>query len=592
MNHSDLLNFATGFGRFQKRLVFLLVLSAFSHGFHLLITVFITYTPRHRCFIPEVDGVNATLFNGNSSNITFLPEQWKDSFIRLHIPWDDNTDWWNQCFRYSNITTNDAINTSEESTRFATIPCDKGWVYDVETGVTSATTEYNWVCDRSWYKTLATTIQMAGMMVGSLVGSLLSDRYGRRVAFLSNYIVGVLSVFLLAFNPFMLGVYVLLFFDGWAVIVRGFAVIVLISEMLPRKWRDTAAVLHNMVHSLGYAGLPLIAFLCKDWRWTVGVCGGIGILLLPPTVLVPESLRWLLENNRKNQADALVRRIAAINSIPLEATEKLLKELNHTKKGSEEKQLQVVQIKQKNETCNTQLLETQAMNSESQPRRYSYIHLARYSFLRYRILILCICWSSVNFCYFGVSLSTNELGGNRYLNCFLAALVELPGSFICYFLIRKFGSRIAFAIPLSTTGLLLIGTPLLRHVSETASITFAVLGKLFIMSGYTLLYTCTGDLFPTLLRNQAYGASSFVSRVVTLIVPYILYLGEAYDQSIPFILMAASAVLASGVKMLLPETKGRLLPSSMEESKEFKSNIQCYKQKEAQTANNNNNIYM
>uniref|UniRef100_H2Z723 Major facilitator superfamily (MFS) profile domain-containing protein n=1 Tax=Ciona savignyi TaxID=51511 RepID=H2Z723_CIOSA len=496
MNHSDLLNFATGFGRFQKRLVFLLVLSAFSHGFHLLITVFITYTPRHRCFIPEVDG-------------------WKDSFIRLHIPWDDNTDWWNQCFRYSNITTNDAINTSEESTRFATIPCDKGWVYDVETGVTSATTEYNWVCDRSWYKTLATTIQMAGMMVGSLVGSLLSDRYGRRVAFLSNYIVGVLSVFLLAFNPFMLGVYVLLFFDGWAVIVRGFAVIVLISEMLPRKWRDTAAVLHNMVHSLGYAGLPLIAFLCKDWRWTVGVCGGIGILLLPPTVLVPESLRWLLENNRKNQADALVRRIAAINSIPLEATEKLLKELNHTKKVS-------------------------------------------------MLIFLCTWQSSVNFCYFGVSLSTNELGGNRYLNCFLAALVELPGSFICYFLIRKFGSRIAFAIPLSTTGLLLIGTPLLRHVSETASITFAVLGKLFIMSGYTLLYTCTGDLFPTLLRNQAYGASSFVSRVVTLIVPYILYL-EAYDQSIPFILMAASAVLASGVKMLLPETKGRLLPSSMEE---------------------------
>nr|XP_018669261.1 solute carrier family 22 member 21-like isoform X2 [Ciona intestinalis] len=583
MGDSDLLKIGTGFGSFQKRLVALLILSAYPHGLHILVTVFITYTPRHRCFVPGVDDVMTASQNGSGTNTTLFLENSKNDLLRDYIPWNDDTQWWEQCLRYVNTSDVTASDYNSTTDIVVTSPCDHGWIYELEPGVTSASTEYNWVCDRTWYKTLAMTLQMAGMMVGSLVGSLLSDRYGRRAAFLSNYALAVIAISALAFNPLMYGIHVLLFLDGWAIIVRGFAVIVLVTEMLPSKWRDATSVVHTIVFSLGYATLPLIAYLAKDWRWTMAICGGIGLLLLPATLFVPESLGWLLQNNRLKRARKLARRIATVNQMPVDTTKHLFKEFDYNTQEHELKPMSDANATDTNRQDGEERLVVSKPNNSDKlsARRYSYIHLVRYPYLRYRILIYCICWSSVNLCYFGLSLNTNQLNGNRYLNFFFAALVEPPASLLCLFLIRKLGSRIAFAVQMSIAGLLLIVTPLLQNVHDELSVATAVLGKLFVAGGYTLVFTCTGDLFPTLLRNQAYGASSFVSRMVALLVPYILYIGETTDPSIPYIVMVATAITSSAIVLLLPETKGQQLPNTFQESKAFKSSIKCHRRSEA-----------
>ncbi|XP_078490532.1 solute carrier family 22 member 7-like isoform X2 [Ciona intestinalis] len=72
MGDSDLLKIGAGFGSFQKRLVALLILSAYPHGLHILVTVFITYTPRHRCFVPGVDDVMTVSQNGSGTNTTIF----------------------------------------------------------------------------------------------------------------------------------------------------------------------------------------------------------------------------------------------------------------------------------------------------------------------------------------------------------------------------------------------------------------------------------------------------------------------------------------------------------------------------------------
>jgi len=41
-----------------------------------------------------------------------------------------------------------------------------------------------------------------------------------------------------------------------------------------------------------------------------------------------------------------------------------------------------------------------------------------------------------------------------------------------------------------------------------------------------VIYIFTGDFFPTLLRNQAYGAASFSGRIGGILIPYVLYLGK------------------------------------------------------------------
>ena len=52
-----------------------------------------------------------------------------------------------------------------------------------------------------------------------------------------------------------------------------------------------------------------------------------------------------------------------------------------------------------------------------------------------------------------------------------------------------------------------------------------LIGKLFISTSYSMLYVFVGDFFPTLLRNQSYGASSLSSRILTMLVPFLIYLG-------------------------------------------------------------------
>lgn len=53
-----------------------------------------------------------------------------------------------------------------------------------------------------------------------------------------------------------------------------------------------------------------------------------------------------------------------------------------------------------------------------------------------------------------------------------------------------------------------------------------MVGKLFASGAFAGLYIFLGDFFPTLLRIQAYGVSSGPSRFTSMIIPYLVYLGN------------------------------------------------------------------
>ena len=54
----------------------------------------------------------------------------------------------------------------------------------------------------------------------------------------------------------------------------------------------------------------------------------------------------------------------------------------------------------------------------------------------------------------------------------------------------------------------------------------ALVGKLFITGSFNIIYALTGEVFPTMIRNQAYGACSFIARVGAVSAPYVFYAGE------------------------------------------------------------------
>ena len=67
-----------------------------------------------------------------------------------------------------------------------------------------------------------------------------------------------------------------------------------------------------------------------------------------------------------------------------------------------------------------------------------------------------------NMGYYGLSFSTNDLGGDRYSNCFWAGAVEIPGTILCYILLRKIGGRIAYVFMTCVATVMFLIVPFLE----------------------------------------------------------------------------------------------------------------------------------
>lgn len=58
------------------------------------------------------------------------------------------------------------------------------------------------------------------------------------------------------------------------------------------------------------------------------------------------------------------------------------------------------------------------------------------------------------------------------------------------------------------------------------SVCLVMLGKFGITAAFSMLYVYNVELYPTLVRNMAVGATSTASRLGSIIAPYFVYLGE------------------------------------------------------------------
>ena len=64
--------------------------------------------------------------------------------------------------------------------------------------------------------------------------------------------------------------------------------------------------------------------------------------------------------------------------------------------------------------------------------------------------------------YYGITFNTNNLAGNRFINCFLSGAVEIPGTLLCFMLVRRIGGRITYIVMMSLATIFLITSPLIQ----------------------------------------------------------------------------------------------------------------------------------
>lgn len=159
----------------------------------------------------------------------------------------------------------------------------------------------------------------AGLFVGTFIFGYVADKYGRRSIFTFSLLWYSIATLIMAFQGSGYSVCLWRFIAGVGLGVELVTIDTYIAELMPKEMRGRAFAFNQMVT---FAVVPVVAFIAymlvpttvlglDGWRW-VAIIGAIGAIFVWVIRLgLPESPRWLLNQGRIAEAEAVTAMIEA-----------------------------------------------------------------------------------------------------------------------------------------------------------------------------------------------------------------------------------------------------------------------------------------
>uniref|UniRef100_U5EJR4 Putative synaptic vesicle transporter svop n=1 Tax=Corethrella appendiculata TaxID=1370023 RepID=U5EJR4_9DIPT len=489
MSYDEILHQVGGFGKYQKKVFMLLCLPSILVGFHIFAGVFIFTTPDFHCRV-----ANRTL---STSNVCTYLNGKNETEICEEFSFDEKS-----VFKHT------------------------------------AVTDWGLVCEKRFYKALADSLFMVGLMIGSMCFGWISDKYGRRLAFFIALVLQVVFGIFSGLSPnYYLFVLCRMILAG-ATISVFIVAFILAMEMADGKFRAYIGIIMMLFSSFGYLTLALFAYLVTEWRVFQILISLPGLVFLSYWKIIPESPHWLITNNRKDDLTKWIEKVAKYNGIKLSS--------------------EVYQS----------LVQDTVPTNKNIVKQITLLDIFRYPNLRKRSLTIFFAWFVISGVYYGLSWNTNNLGGNPFLNFIISAAVEIPGYSFLLFALNKFGRRTILSSAMSLSGIMLILTIFTQSEQNGLMIAFAMLGKMAITTSYGTIYVFTSEQFPTVIRNIGLGSGSTSARIGGILAPHINSLVDFWNP-LPLLIFGTLALVSGLLNLFLPETLNKILPETIEESENF-----------------------
>ncbi|MFZ0591793.1 MAG: MFS transporter, partial [Bryobacteraceae bacterium] len=160
----------------------------------------------------------------------------------------------------------------------------------------------------------------SGLFIGTIGCGFLADRFGRRTIFTYSLLFYTVANLIMAFQTTAHGLNFWRFMAGIGIGVELVTIGTYISELVPKQIRGRAFACEQAV---GFMSVPIVAFLSyllvphkpfglDGWRWVVIIGAHAAVFVWFIRRALPESPRWLAQNGRLAEADALMLKLESI----------------------------------------------------------------------------------------------------------------------------------------------------------------------------------------------------------------------------------------------------------------------------------------
>ncbi|XP_066250643.1 beta-alanine transporter isoform X1 [Euwallacea similis] len=523
MDFDELLPHIGEFGKYQKLVLwFVLFPAVFPCGFHAYNQLFMARVPEHWCRLPSIPNVHEEVIKNFSIPIeTSLDNKSRFSDCLMYdLPYDSLG---SDQLERANLT----------KTSLETVACRNGWTFLVEETRDSIISEWNLVCTKSFSSTLALILFGCSGLIGNYIFGYVQDGLGRKPAFFIYLIVQCLFGVATALADSFL-VWVLMRVGvGFTVPAILGTPYVLAVELVGPKERTMVTVLINIAYSVSLVGLALVVYAVRSWRWMALATAAPFLALFFTWPVLPESPRWLLAQGRIAEAREILEKIARVNG------------------RSPPKNL-LPKCKASPEPLKT----------------FGIRHLFKSPNLRCKTIIITFLWFTNTSVYVGLSYYAPALGGDEYLNFFLAGAVELPTYLFLWPAMERLGRRWTLCVSMVVGGSSCLATFLVQN-NYVITLALYCVGKMGISSAFVVLPLMASELYPTVVRGLGMSLSSVVGMLGPIFIPLVNYLGSDM-LTLPLIVMGALLVIGGACSLLLPETLNEHLPQTLDDAEKTK----------------------
>ena len=330
---------------------------------------------------------------------------------------------------------------------------------------------------------------------------------------------------------------------------------VLIMEITGTKYRQLAGTGIQCFFAFGQITLSVLAYYIREWRNLQLAMTLLSVPVILIYFVVPESPRYLLNKGDVEQVDLIVRKIAISND-------------------KDAKDVEIMSRNLKNHGVNTGQDEAENQGTAS------FFDMFKRKSMALVTIKTCFLWVTVSLSFYGVSLNTNKMRGNIFVNNVISGSAELISCCtIAPYLAEKFPYRKSLSACYGIGGICF----LLCFIGENYGIDWKLatfigfLAKFFIASAFAIIYNFTAGLFPTAVRGNAVSLASSSARFGSMLIQGAKFLGTSIDvvtgwsQSI-FLIFAVITIFSVLVILTMPETFGKPMIQTYEDADKLYKN--------------------